>query len=118
MADDSSVAAKLSTLYGTLIVPIDGGFRVRQTETTWIDVMRQMVNWQVISTPREHPGAWDRGYCFFGRDHLALLRAVNGALNWDADNPESHPPGWDKNAVTGELANPRVPVFRSRERQQ
>jgi hypothetical protein len=97
------LAAKLSVVYGVHITPCFDGFRVRETDTGWVDVLPMLVNWRVTRTRKDNPGGWDRGYCYFGRDVIALHRAINGALNWNPDDPGDHPPGWDKNAITGEL---------------
>lgn len=105
MHGDPSTAAKLSAIMGTMIVPIDGGFRVKQTETHWIDVLEMLFNWRVVRTPKARPLTWDRGWHYAGGGLDGLLRAVAAAVLWDgADDTE--PEGWIKNVLTGERRPP------------
>lgn len=98
------MAAKLSVLYQTWIQPIDGGYRIKDTGTAYIDVMWMAFNWRVVRSYKDGSG-YDRGYCYFGNDVVAMLRAIDAALDWDgADNTD--PPNWDKNVMTGKYGNP------------
>jgi hypothetical protein len=101
-AHDASVAAKLSVIFSTPIEQIEGGFRVAESDVSYVDVHRMLTNWRVVRTLRATED-WDRGYCYFGNDVLTLLRAVGAALKWDADDISRHPLDWDKNVLTGEL---------------
>lgn len=101
MVAEVSVADQLSALHDTEITSVDGGFRVKETGTSWIDVTRMIFNWRVSRTPKDAPWSYDRSYCYFGTDYLTLLRAVRAALEWDGAD-DSDPPGWDKNVQTGE----------------
>lgn len=105
MVESSCVADQLSALYATEITPIDGGFRVKETETSWVDVLRMFYNWRVSRTPKARPWECDRGWCFYGNDFVTMLRAIGAALEWDGADGTS-PEGWDKNAFTGEYAHP------------
>lgn len=105
--EDHATAAKLSTITGTLIEAIDGGFRVKQTPTHYIDVMRMIYNWRVCRTPKARAYTFDRGWCYFGTDGITLLKAVGAALEWDGADATT-PAHWDKNAMTGEYADERA----------
>lgn len=98
---DASVAEALSALFGTPVTMVDGGLRVKETETGWVDVMRMIFNWRITRTPKAMPETFDRGWCYYGTGHGVLLRAVRAALEWDGGD-DTEPPGWDKNAMTGE----------------
>jgi hypothetical protein len=103
---DTSTAAKLSVLLGHMVIAIDGGFRVHETETHYIDVMRMIFNWRVSRTPKVNPLTYDRGWCYYGNGLDTLMRAVMAAKNWDgADNTE--PELWDKDVFTGEYRRER-----------
>jgi hypothetical protein len=83
------------------LTPVDGGLRVKETETHYIDVLRMIYNWRIARTPKDSPMTYDRGWCYAGTGDAALWRAVLAAAAWDgADDTE--PEGWSKNIQTGE----------------
>jgi hypothetical protein len=45
---------------------IDGGFRVKETAGSFIDVTRQLYNWRVCRTPKAMPMTYDRAWCYAG----------------------------------------------------
>jgi hypothetical protein len=97
------MARVLSDLTDTEVIPIFGGFRLRETETCYIDVMRMLVNWRVTETYKDFPGEYGRHWCFAGGSGVvALVRVAYAVAKWDgADDTE--PAGWIKNGQTGEL---------------
>ena len=79
----------------------DGGVRVKETGTHYIDVIRMIYNWRIARTPKSDPMCYDRGWCYAGTDYGSFTRAVLAAAEWDgADDTE--PEGWSKNTQTGE----------------
>ena len=80
---------------------IDGGWRVKETDTHYIDVLEMIYNFRVAATPKSDLSCYDAGYCYIGRDVGTFMRAVLGANAWDGPG-HGDPPGWDKNALTGE----------------
>lgn len=104
-ADAVEIAAMLSQLAGSEVVPVDGGFRVKETEDCWIDVLRMIWNWRVAVTPKDTPWSYERHWCYAGTSLLTLIRAVGAVADWDgADSTE--PEGWNKNGQTDELRKP------------
>lgn len=101
--NEQSTADMLSVLHDAPIAVVDGGFRVKETETSVIDVQRMIFNWRVSRTPKADLDYYDRAYCYYGTSVLVLLRAVSAALEWDGAD-DTDPVGWDKNALTGEYA--------------
>lgn len=107
------LAGRLTGTEGRL-VPLDFGpdsptigFRIRETETHYIDVVEQLFNWRVCSTYKPFDGlVYDAGYCYLGKGADTFIRAVLGAAVWDGPG-HGHPPGWEKNAFTGEWADGR-----------
>ena len=87
------------------LVPIDGGVRVKETATHYIDVMEQLYNWRIVLTPKSCPLVWDRGWCYSGKD--SFIPAVLAAYAWDG-HPDSEPAGWNKNIQTGEWRPPGI----------
>jgi hypothetical protein len=83
------------------IEPIDGGYRIGETETHIIDVMRMLYNWRITTTPKHSPLTYDGGWCYVGTDPGTFLKAVVAAkimIETGADQPC----GWNKNVMTGE----------------
>ena len=92
----------VATAFDEPLVAIDGGWRVAETTTHYIDVLVMIYNYRVVETPKADPDTYDRFWCYVGRDLAALLRAVAAARVWVAsDDPE--PAGWNKNGQTGEF---------------
>ncbi len=86
--------------------PIDGGFRVGETDTHYIDVMAQIVNWRLVEVPKADPLYVERHWCYEGRDVLGLIAAVGAALMW-LESDDAEPTGWRKNGQTGEYGPAR-----------
>lgn len=103
-----SIAEILSAVFGEPVTLVDGGLRVKDTGTHWVDVMRMIFNWRVTRTPKDGPGVADRAWCYYGTGTEALLRAVMAARDWDGGDG-TEPEGWDKDAMTGRYARPRFP---------
>jgi len=99
---NASAAAQLSAVLGQEVTAIDGGFRVKETATHWIDVQRMIFNWRISTTPKSCPLTYDRNWCYFGTGIETLLRAVGAASEWDGAD-DTDPPGWSKNVQTGEI---------------
>lgn len=99
--NNSSVAAKFSVLFNTVIIPIDGGFRIKETEHHYIDVMRMILNWRITQTRKDNPLMYDGGWDYFGTGVQVLLRTIMCAVEWD-DEIGTSPMGWDKDVITGE----------------
>jgi hypothetical protein len=81
---------------------IDGGLRVGETDTHYIDVLKMMFNFRVVNTRKDQPGLYDSGFCYFGTDVQSLLRAVAAGVAW-AESGAEEPPGWDRNVTTKEV---------------
>jgi hypothetical protein len=95
------IAGLLSAVAGTEVTPVDGGFRVKETATHQVDVLRMIFNWRIARTPKDRPWAYDRHWCYAGTSWVTLVMAVQAAAEWDgADGTE--PEGWSKNGQTGE----------------
>lgn len=82
------------------ITVIDGGFRLKETETHWIDVIEMIYSWRVVRTPKDCPDVYDRGYCYFGfkedrTKQTAMLIAVAAAWEWDGAD-DTDPAAYDK----------------------
>lgn len=86
-------------------VPIEGGWRVKETPTHYIDVLVQLYNWRVARTPKADPYCIDRFWCYSGTGMSTLMLALGAAWAWDgADDTE--PEGWNKNGQTREWRAP------------
>jgi hypothetical protein len=103
--ESAEIAEMLSALAGTDVVPVDGGFRVKETETHYVDVLRMIFNWRVARTPKDRPWSYDRHWCFAGTSFTTLLRAVSAVAEWDAGDGTG-PAGWSKNGQTSEWREP------------
>lgn len=82
-------------------LPIIGGFRIGETETHYIDVVRKLYSWRIVRSAKSSPATYDRGYCYFGSDGPTLIKAVIAALAWDGGD-DTEPEGWNKNVFTQE----------------
>lgn len=87
------------------LTPIDGGYRVTETETHYLDVLRQIYSWRLVTTPKDFPMVWDRGWCYYGTGLGSLAAAVLAARTWDGSD-DSEPEGWNKNIQTQEWRPP------------
>lgn len=87
--------------------PCDGGFRVKETETHYIEVVRMIYNWRLATTPKHSPMTYDRSWCYAGTGAPSFTAAVLAARAWDgADGTE--PVGWNKNNQTGDWREPEA----------
>jgi hypothetical protein len=80
------------------LTPILGGYRVKETETDYIDVVRMLFNWRLVRTPKDRPMTYDRGWCYQGNGPQALFVAVLAAYEWDGGD-ETEPIGYLKRIV-------------------
>ena len=71
----------------------------------YVEVACQIYNWRVCRTDGTDWG-YDRGWCFYGTGFGTFVNAVLAAMVWDGAD-DSAPPGWDKNAFTGEYSRRR-----------
>lgn len=93
-------------MLGESLQKIDGGYRVAETETHYIDVLRMTFSWRICETPKAFPEVIDRHWCYNFTRHT-LLSVLATAKSWAfavnsglVDCPE--PAGWNKNGQTGE----------------
>lgn len=76
--------------------PIHGGWRVRETEHFWVDVLTMMFgNTRIVVTPKDQPLAYLRGWCYSDGLTLTVLRA--GTFDPEAGE---EPVGWVKEVGT------------------
>ncbi len=76
--------------------PIDGGFRVCETERYYVDVLTMMFgNLRIVTTPKASPLTYERGWCY----HDPIGTVVLTALSFDPDAGEE-PAGWVKETGT------------------
>lgn len=89
------------------VAPHGYGFRVKETDTHFIDLVPMLFNWRVHTVRKDDPLSWgERFWCYEGRDLVTFQRAVAAALAWDgADHTE--PEGWNKNGQTQEWRAPK-----------
>lgn len=95
------IAGLLSQLTGSKVTPAYGGFRIRETQTHYIDAVSMIVNWRVTETRKDDPRCYDRHWCFNGTSVVTLVRVIKAVMEWDCAN-DTDPPGWNKNGQTGE----------------
>lgn len=81
----------------TDLTPIDGGYRVKLSRDGrhYVDVMKMLFNWRVVTTPVRLPCTYDRGWCYFGTGPASFRNAVMAALVWSGSDL-SEPAGYDK----------------------
>lgn len=103
--ESAEIAEMLTALAGTEVTPVDGGFRVKETDAHYVDVLRQIFNWRVTRSPKADPWCYDRHWCFAGTSFTTLFRAVQAAGEWDGGD-RTDPEGWNKNGQTGEWRAP------------
>jgi hypothetical protein len=89
----------------TELTSIDGGFRVKETDTHHLDVLAMLFNWRLCTTPKSCPLVYDRSWCYAGRGVDSLLAAVAAAAAWDGSD-DTEPVGWNKNNQTGKWREP------------
>jgi hypothetical protein len=77
---------------------VDDGYRIKETETHYIDVMSMFVNWWITETRKDSPGTYDRSWCYPGVGLTGFLPAALAALAWDG-SPDTEPAGYLKRAT-------------------
>lgn len=82
---------------GIKLTVIDGGYRIKETETHYIDVMRMLFNWRITTTPKDFPFVYDRGWCYQGTGIIGFLPAALAAIAWDGSD-DTEPAGYFKRA--------------------
>ena len=95
----------LSDLAGSRVTVIEGGFRVKETDRHFVDVMLMPVNWRVTTTRKDRPVVLDRYWCYAGTGPSSLVTAVVAVRHWDGSDG-SEPVGWNRNGQTGEWRRP------------
>jgi hypothetical protein len=85
--------------------PIDGGFRLGETETHYIDAVIMIYNWRLAMTPKASPLTYDRGWCYPGNSAVALLALRAAVVLWQREGGDE-PIGWIKAVHTGEYREP------------
>jgi hypothetical protein len=76
------------------MIEIDGGWRIRETERYFIDVLK-MSNWRIVTTPKSAPWEYERGWCYREAFTVVVLRC----WGFDPDKGEE-PIGWIKEVKT------------------
>jgi hypothetical protein len=75
---------------------IDGGWRVRETQKYFVDVMLMMYgNLRIVLVPKGGPYCYERGWCY----HASLPAVVFAAAAFDPDRGQE-PVGWIKEIGT------------------
>jgi hypothetical protein len=75
-----------------------GSFIIRRTDDYVIEVNPMLFNWRLcVALAEEFGRTYVHGYCYFGTDHTALIRAIVAAMGWD-DPLNTDPVGFDKKA--------------------
>jgi hypothetical protein len=81
-------------------IAVDGGWRVAETDTHYIDVLVMLFNHRVVTTPKRFPEVYDEYWCYTGSDR-GLLAAMTAIRLW-AETGDAEPIGWTKNGQTQE----------------
>lgn len=89
---------------GVEITPLwlDGriyGYRIKETGTHFIEVMRMIYNWRVVTVPKRNENLIDRAWCYQGTGLDGFLPAALAAIAWDGSD-DTEPPGYFKRAGT------------------
>lgn len=84
---------------------VEGGWRIKRTDWHYIDVLRMLFSFRVVTTPINFPAVYDRHWCYNGNDAATLIRAVVAAAMWDGRD-DTEPTGWNKNGQTKEFVEP------------
>jgi len=82
------------------LTEIEGGYRVKETDSHYIEVHRMLFNWRVVTVWKDTLCP-DRGWCYHGTGLDSLVAAVAAAHFWDGSDG-TEPDGWNKNVQTGE----------------
>lgn len=73
----------------------EGGYRIKETATHYIDVMPMLYNWRITTVPIACPMTYDRGWCYQGTGIGGFVPAVLAAIAWDGSD-DTEPPGYFK----------------------
>jgi hypothetical protein len=73
------------------------GYRVKQAGNHYIDILRMIFNWRIVTTPVDEPMFIDRGWCYQGTGLAGFLPAALAAMAWDGSD-ETEPAGYFKRA--------------------
>lgn len=76
-------------------VQIDGGWRIAETETHWVDLLKMIYNARIALTPKSCPLVIDRAWCYRNTTEAMLAVGV-----WDPETDEA-PTWWIKEVMTG-----------------
>ena len=101
-ADTGTEHTAFEIAAGTTLTPlwIDDqiyGYRVKQAGDHYIDILRMIFNWRIVTTPVDAPMFIDRGWCYQGTGLAGFLPAVLAAIAWDGSD-ETEPAGYFKRA--------------------
>jgi len=104
IADAQEIAEILSVLTGAEAVPVDGGFRVKETETHWVDVNRMIFNWRVARMPKAVVA--DEDVAETVRQVVFLLRVGHPDIDFEVElAAEAMPARFDRRLISQALTN-------------
>jgi hypothetical protein len=103
----------VTTPRGPELIPIDGGYRVGETATHYLDAIKMLYSWRLCETPKACPLVCDRYWCYAyaGSEPQALLAVIAAVRAWNGAQ-DTEPDGWNKNGQTGEWREPSSLVDR------
>jgi hypothetical protein len=84
-----------------MFADIHSGFRVKETEKYYIDVVGLLFGWRLCCTNKELPNTCGRSWDYVGRGGGTLFAAIRAAQEWDGSD-DTEPIGWNRNNLTGE----------------
>lgn len=84
---------------------VDGGYRLAETDTHYIDAIQMLYNWRMCMTPKSCPLTYERGWCYPGRNIMTLLTIRAAVLLWDRQGGDE-PIGWIKSVPDEEYREP------------
>jgi hypothetical protein len=63
----------------------DNRWRVKETETHYIEILGMLFNFRIVTTPKRSPSIWDRGWCYQGNGVSSWLTVcLAGVSPWTA----------------------------------
>jgi hypothetical protein len=75
----------------------DNRWRVKETETHYIEILGMLFNFRIVTTPKRSPSIWDRGWCYQGNGVSSWLTVCLAATVWDG-SAGTEPAGYFKRA--------------------
>lgn len=90
-----------------LMEPIDGGFRLFEQESHYVDLLQMIYTWRLVTTSKRSPLTYDRHWCY-----ETYLGAVVAAILWQEFAEDDEPQGWVK-AVHTDSSGRRIERRRS-----